>query len=184
MVESILQPYGLWEAINPETGKVIEAKKNLMARAFVFQTLLEDILLQVAKHKDAKDVWEALRVRYLGAERVQKARLQTLRTELEMLKMKEGDTIDEFSRKLSEIASKFKSLGSSLEDEILVIKLLNLVPKKFLQIVASIEQYSEIEDMSLEEVVGRLKAYEKRIKVLDEDDNDQNQYKLLLSKEE
>ena len=56
MVESILQAYDLWEAVNPENGKAIEAKKNLMARAFVFQTLLEDILLQVAKRKDAKDV--------------------------------------------------------------------------------------------------------------------------------
>jgi hypothetical protein len=75
MVESILQAYGLWEAIDPVTGGAVEAKKNLMARAFVFQTLPEDVLLQVAKHKNAKDVWEALRVWYLGADRVQKARL-------------------------------------------------------------------------------------------------------------
>ncbi|KAK9072217.1 hypothetical protein SSX86_008649 [Deinandra increscens subsp. villosa] len=182
MVESILQAYGLWEAIDPVTGEAVESKKNLIARAFIFQTLPEDVLLQVAKHKNAKDVWEALRVRYLGADRVQKARLQTLRTELEMLKMKESETIDEFSGKISGIATKFKSLGSSLEDEVVVRKLLNSVPKKFLQIVASIEQYSEIENMSLEEAVGRLKAYEDRIKVLEEKDDEQG--KLLLTKED
>lgn len=64
MVESILQAYGLWEAVDPETVRVVEAKKNLMVGAFVFETLLEDVLLQVAKHKDAKDVWEALHVWY------------------------------------------------------------------------------------------------------------------------
>ncbi|KAD5803013.1 hypothetical protein E3N88_14373 [Mikania micrantha] len=155
MVESILQAYGLWEAIDRITGGAVDAKKNLHARAFVFQTLPEDVLLQLAKHKHAKDVWEALRVRYLGADRVQKARIKTLRSELEMLKMKESETIDEFSGKLSGIVTKIKSLGSNLEDEVVVRKLLNSVPKKFLQIVASIEQYSEIEHMSLEEAVGR-----------------------------
>ncbi|KAD4586052.1 hypothetical protein E3N88_23653 [Mikania micrantha] len=160
----------------------VDAKKNLQARAFVFQTLPEDVLLQVAKHKHVKDVWEALRVRYLGAYRVQKARIQTLRSELEMLKMKKSEKIDEFSGKLSAISTKIKSLGSNLEDEVVVRKLLNSVPKKFLQIFASIEQYSEIEHMSLEEAVGRLKAYEDRIKVLDEEENDQG--KLLLTKED
>lgn len=90
----------------------------------------------MAKHKDAKDVWEALRVQYLGSKRVQKSRLQT---------------IDDFSDKLSGIATKFKCLRSILEDEIILIrKMLNSVSKTFLQIVASIEQYSEIENMSLE----------------------------------
>ncbi|KAK1428540.1 hypothetical protein QVD17_17376 [Tagetes erecta] len=182
MVESILQAYGLWEAFDPVTGGTVEAVKNSMARAFVLQTLPEEVLIQVAKYKDAKDVWEALRVRYLGADRVQKARLQMLRTELAALKMKESETIDEFSGKLIGVTTKFKSLGSSLDDEIVVRKLLTSVPKKFLQIVASIEQCSEIENMSLEEAVGRLKAYEERIKVYDEEDNDQG--KLLLTKEE
>ncbi|KAD3641348.1 hypothetical protein E3N88_30572 [Mikania micrantha] len=51
MVESILQAYGLWEAIDPVTGGAVEARKNLMARSFVFQTLPKDVLLQVSKHK-------------------------------------------------------------------------------------------------------------------------------------
>ncbi|XP_076928725.1 uncharacterized protein LOC143592779 [Bidens hawaiensis] len=139
-----------------------------MARAFVFQTIPQYVLLQVAKHKNAKDVWEAIRVQFLGADRVQKARLHTLRTELELLKMKENETVDEFSGKLSEIATKFKSLGSNLEDEVVI--------------VASIEQYLELENMSIEEAVGRLKVYEDRIKVRDEEDNDQE--KLLLTREE
>ncbi|XP_076951974.1 uncharacterized protein LOC143625555 [Bidens hawaiensis] len=143
MVESILRAYGLWDTIDPVTGASVDDKKNLMARAFVFQTLPQDVLLKVAKHKNAKDVWDAIRVRYLGADGVQKARLHTLRTKLELLKMKENETVDEFSGKLSKITTKFKSTGSNLEDEVMVRKLLTSVPKKFLQIVASIEQYSE-----------------------------------------
>ena len=92
----------------------MEEKKNYTTKDIIFQTLPEDIMFQVSKHKDAKDVWEAIWVRYLGVDRVQKARMQTLRSELEMLKMKENETINEFSGKISGIVAKTKSLGSSL----------------------------------------------------------------------
>nr|GEV51289.1 ribonuclease H-like domain, reverse transcriptase, RNA-dependent DNA polymerase [Tanacetum cinerariifolium] len=51
-----------------------------------------------------------------------------------------------------------------MEDETLVRKLLNVVPDRYMQIVASIEQYSYLSEMTLEEAIGRLKTYEERIK--------------------
>ena len=61
---------GVWEAIETEVGVAVEAKKDKKARAFLLQCLPEDILLQVAKKKSAKEVWDALKVRYVGADRV------------------------------------------------------------------------------------------------------------------
>ncbi|PWA48264.1 zinc finger, CCHC-type [Artemisia annua] len=82
--------------------------------------------------------------------------------------------------KLSSIQAKFKCLGGTLKDKVLVRKLLNSVPKKFLPIVASIEQYQEIDTMQFEEVVGRITAFEERLKSQDEpEENYQN--KLLLA---
>ncbi|GKC31520.1 zinc finger, CCHC-type containing protein [Tanacetum coccineum] len=108
---------------------------------------------------------ESLMVRYIGEDRVQKARLQTLRSELETLKMKNNETVSDFAGKLGSIRGKFKSLGSTLKDKTLVRKLLNSVPKKFLPIVASIEQYSEIDEMSFEEAMGRIITFENASKV-------------------
>ncbi|XP_021986970.1 uncharacterized protein LOC110883554 [Helianthus annuus] len=142
-MESALDAQGLWEVIDPVIGDAVDEKKNKVARAVIFQALSEDILLQVAKNRSAKDIWEALRI--------------------------------------SGFVSRYSSLGSSLDDEAIVRKLLDYVPKKYLQIVASIEQYSDIESMPFEEAIGRLKAYEERIKEQDEtSDNDQS--KVLLSK--
>ncbi|XP_071699570.1 uncharacterized protein [Rutidosis leptorrhynchoides] len=180
MVETVLKAYGLWEAVDPVTGGKVEARKNHTTKGIIFQTLPEDILLQVAKHNDAKDVWEEIKTRYLGAERVQKAHLQTLRSELEMLKMKENETMNDFSGKISAIVAKFKSLGSNLEDEVVVRKLLNSAPKKYLPIIASIEQYSDLEKMSFDEALGRLKAYEERLKSHDEEGEEQG--KLLFAR--
>nr|GEX12119.1 zinc finger, CCHC-type [Tanacetum cinerariifolium] len=63
--------------------------------------------------------------------------------------------------------AKFKGFGETLEDKVLVRKLLNSAPKKFLPIVATIEQYQDLDEMSFEESIERLTAYEERIKSQD-----------------
>nr|GEU82855.1 zinc finger, CCHC-type [Tanacetum cinerariifolium] len=81
-----------------------------------------------------------------------------------MLQMKEDETIDAFTTKLTTLVNKAASLGHTMEDGTLVHKLLNAVPDMYLQIVASIEQYSDLSEMTFEEAIGRLKTYEERIK--------------------
>ena len=53
-------------------------------------------------------IWEVIRSRNLGAERVKSARLQTLMNEFDRLKMDDSNTIDTLSGKISELASKEK----------------------------------------------------------------------------
>nr|GFB31950.1 zinc finger, CCHC-type [Tanacetum cinerariifolium] len=81
-----------------------------------------------------------------------------------MLHMKEDETIDTFATKLTTLTNKAAHLGHTMKDETLVRKLLNVVPDRYMQIVASIEQYSDLSEMTLEEAIGRLKTYEERIK--------------------
>jgi hypothetical protein len=80
-----------------------------------------------------------------------------------MLQMKENESIDSFTTKLTGFVNKAASVGLAYEDSTLVRKLLNAVPDKFLQIVASIEQYSNLDTMSLDEAIGRLKTFEERL---------------------
>nr|GFB52278.1 zinc finger, CCHC-type [Tanacetum cinerariifolium] len=46
-----------------------------------------------------------------------------------------------------------------------VRKLLDSTPDRFIQIVASIEQTSDLDDITLDEIIGKLKAFEERIKL-------------------
>nr|GEU56789.1 zinc finger, CCHC-type [Tanacetum cinerariifolium] len=110
------------------------------------------------------EVWDSIKVKHLGADLDQKARLQTLRSELETLRIKPNEKVSDFGGKLSSIMAKFKGLDETLEDKVLVRKLLNSALKKFLPIVATIEQYQDLDEMSFEEAVGRLTAYEEQIK--------------------
>ncbi|XP_051129721.1 uncharacterized protein LOC127250461 [Andrographis paniculata] len=179
-MEAIMDSQGIWDSIEPPAGEAVSDKKNKMARAFIFQAVPEDILLQVSKKRTTKEIWEALKTRYLGADRVQRARLHTLKSDFERLRMKEGETIDEFSGNLSAMVSKFNNLGSTIEDNTLVRKILDSVPDMYLLLVASIEQCCDLDTMPFEEAIGRLKAYEDRLKL--RSGNTSNEGSLLLTK--
>jgi hypothetical protein len=164
-VKSIMDAHGIWETVDVRVlGEEAYLKKKKQALAFLFQAIPEEMVLQMASYTDPKQVWDGLKTRYLGVDRVRTARVATLKRELEGLRMKEDETIDNFVTKLSGLASKARSLGYEIEEGDLVKRLLDSMPKSFLQIVASIEQCFELDSMLFDEAVGRLKAYEERIK--------------------
>ena len=171
----------VWETIDPG---VKDEKKNNMAIAFLFQSIPEALILQVGDLDTAKAVWEAIKARHVGAERVKEARLQTLMAEFDRLKMKDEDTIDTFVGRLSEITSKAASLGEIIEEPKVVKKFLKSLPRRrYIQIVASLEQVLDLNTTSFEDIVGRLKAYEERIGEEDEELQD-DKNKLLYSNTE
>nr|GEV37832.1 zinc finger, CCHC-type [Tanacetum cinerariifolium] len=100
-----------------------------------------------------------------------------------MLHMKEDEIIDTFTKKLTTLVNKAASLGHTIEDQTLVRKLLNAVTDRYLQVVASIEQYSDLSEMTMEEAIERLKTYEERIKYKKGKQVD-NQEKLMFTRHE
>nr|GEY25463.1 ribonuclease H-like domain, reverse transcriptase, RNA-dependent DNA polymerase [Tanacetum cinerariifolium] len=110
--------------------------------------------VEEGKHGDANVRDEALQTRHIGVDRVQKARLQTLKTEFEMLKMKDDDSTDEFIAKLNSIVTRASGLGSTFDQQTLVRKLLCFVPKRFIQIVEAIKQFTDLEETTLDEAIG------------------------------
>ena len=131
-VEAILDVQGFWKAIEQARGAKVDVKKDKKAGAYILQCIPEDVLLQIAKKKTAKEIWDSLKTRYLGSERVKIARVKILKSEFNVRQMKETETIDEFAGKISGLASKFTTLGVALEDSSLVKKLIDSVPDKYL----------------------------------------------------
>nr|GEV68746.1 ribonuclease H-like domain, reverse transcriptase, RNA-dependent DNA polymerase [Tanacetum cinerariifolium] len=182
-MQIILEANGLWEMIEPLEITQADNKKDKIAIAFLYQALPKEQLLQITKHKIAKAIWEALKTRHIREERVQQARLQTLKSDFEMLQMKEDEKIDTFTEKLTTLVNKVASLGHTIEDQTLVRKLLNVVPDRYLQIVASIEQYSDLSKITMKEAIRRLKTYEERIKYKKGKQVD-NQEKMMFTRHE
>lgn len=57
-VEVLIEAQGVWDAVESTERADVDTKKDKMVRAFLFQTFLEDFLLQVAKKKTAKKRFE------------------------------------------------------------------------------------------------------------------------------
>ena len=122
-------------------------------------------------------------MRHMEADRVKEARLQTLTADFDRLKMKESDSIDSFVGKLSDLTSKSASLGETIEEPKLVQKfLISLPQKKYIHIIAALEQVLDLNKTGFEDIVERLKAYEERI-CDDEEEKveDQSQNKLMYT---
>ncbi|XP_076884313.1 uncharacterized protein LOC143533393 [Bidens hawaiensis] len=161
-IKAIFKVQGLLETIEPRTGTVVDPKIDGFAIVYLYQGMPEALVMQVAHLSTAKEIWDALKTRFVGVDRVREARIESLQHEFDVLKMKETDTIDDFSTKISQIASK-ASNGEPFEEKTLVRKLLKSVPRKrYIAIVATIEQFADIKTMTFHEAVGRLKAFEER----------------------
>nr|GEW52797.1 ribonuclease H-like domain, reverse transcriptase, RNA-dependent DNA polymerase [Tanacetum cinerariifolium] len=76
-MQIILEANGLWEMIEPNEKTQEDNRKDKTAIVFLYQALPEDQLLQITKHKTAKAIWDALKTRHIGEERVQQARIKT-----------------------------------------------------------------------------------------------------------
>lgn len=60
--------------------------------------------------KSAKAIWDYLKEEYVGDERIRSMQVLNLMREFEMQKMKESETIKEYSEKLLDIANKVSLL--------------------------------------------------------------------------
>ncbi|KAM3208229.1 hypothetical protein ACQJBY_063102 [Aegilops geniculata] len=95
--------------------------------------------------------------------------------------MASGDTLDEFAGKLGGMAALYAALGSTLEDAALVKKLLDSVPDRLYAAVAGIEQFCDVSAMPFEEALGRLKAFDERLRRRGQDGGNHGGEQLMFT---
>ncbi|XBI27786.1 hypothetical protein VPH35_052194 [Triticum aestivum] len=178
--QAILDVHTIWEAVAPGDAEV-NTRKDKMARALLLGALPEDVLLQVSTKLTAREVWDSLKVRFVGADRVRAARLVTLRGEFDRLKMANGEELDVYSGRLAAMAARYANLGETLGDAALVKKLLDTVPNRLFPIVAGIEQFHDVTTMAFDEALGRLRAFDERVQCRRQDSGEWADGRLLFT---
>ena len=93
--------------------------------------------------------------------------------------MKEMESVDDFAVRLTTLVNQIRGLGEKMEESYVVKKLLRAVPGKYLQIVSTIEQFGDMKTMMVKEAIGRLKAYEERLRGMSGNNDDEH---LLLTR--
>lgn len=87
-----------------------------------------------------------------GADRVKKAMVQTLNAEFESLIMKDTESLEDFCMKMNGLMKNMRVLGEEIDRSYVV------------QISSTIEQFGNLETMTIEETVGSIKVPEERMR--------------------
>jgi hypothetical protein len=95
------------------------------------------------------DTLEAIRRVCLGSNRIKEANAERLRQEFIDLAFKPGETLEDFSVRLTTVASQLRVLGEDVSNKEVVKKLLHVVPDNLEQVVISMETLPDLKSLSI-----------------------------------
>ncbi|KAA8522035.1 hypothetical protein F0562_012651 [Nyssa sinensis] len=111
----------------------------------------------------SKQALEILQQEYQGDLKARIIKLQNLFEDFETIKMKENETLNDFSTRYSELVNQMKTFGEDISDARIFEKILISLSEKFDAIVAVVEETKDISKLSMQELMGSLKSYEQRL---------------------
>jgi hypothetical protein len=129
----------------------------------ILNGLAEAKFVKVMHLQTAKEMWDKLISSYEENEKVKDAKLQTLRLKFEQLKMNEDKIVRKYFLRVEELVNAMKGLGEKIEESILVQKILRSLLDKFNPKVSAIEELNDLKNLSIDQLLGTLTAYEMRI---------------------
>ncbi|TXG57360.1 hypothetical protein EZV62_018673 [Acer yangbiense] len=176
-MKSYLKSFGLWEYVaedkqvpalraNPTIAQIKQYEEEKMKKdkavTCLHSALTDSIFTSIMDLETAKSIWDELKNRFEGSERVKSMKLLTLKREFENLKMKDSETVKDYSSKLPDLVNQMRLYGEVVEDYNVVEKMLISLPEKFEAKVAAIEESCDLKKMTISEMVSILKAQEQR----------------------
>jgi hypothetical protein len=131
----------------------------------ITNAVLQEMLASLAVKKTTAEAWEAVRSLRIGSKVVQNVRTQRLRSEIESIRFKEGESVDDFTMRLGGLVAALGTLGEEIKEQQVVQKLLRVFPKHLTQVAIAIEVTEDLSKLMLEDGGGRLRAPEDRAEV-------------------
>ncbi|XP_022866221.1 uncharacterized protein LOC111386024 [Olea europaea var. sylvestris] len=176
-MKTYLRAYDLWEITengteppplraNPTIAQLKQhsekVAKKFKALSCIQSAVSDAIFTRIITCEIAKEAWDRLREEFWGNERTRQMQVLNPRREFETLKMKESETVKDFSDRLMKIVNQIRLLGDDLPDKRVVEKVLISLPEKLEAKIFSLEDSRDLSIISLSELVNALQATEQR----------------------
>ena len=81
-------------------------------------------------------------------------------TQFDNLTFRDGESVGDFAMRINGLITSLRELGEKIEDSRVVKKVLRVVPRRLKQCAVAIEMFGDLNNMSIEELVGRLQVAE------------------------
>jgi hypothetical protein len=184
-MEVAMEAAEIWEAVDPGGDDYVKGgakyTKDRKALTAIYSVVPKDVMQHLVGKKSAKDAWETIKTLHQGHARVREAHLQTLTKSYEDLKMEESETVDQFASRFVTLINAIRGYGERLDEVKNVRRFLRAAPGRYMQIVTSIEQCIDLNTLTVDDLVGRFKAHDERVR-LTFCDLDQSEH-LMLTKQ-
>ncbi|KAK3416102.1 hypothetical protein EUGRSUZ_H01934 [Eucalyptus grandis] len=159
---AFLEGHDLWEAMendyevaphpNNLTLNQIKCHKERItrkakAKSCLYAVVSPSIFTRIIRCDFAKAIWNFLKDEYEGDEKIRSMKVLNLLREFERQQMEDSESMKEYFDSLIEIAEKIRVLGTDLNDERLVQKILMSLPEKFEATIASLENTRYLADI-------------------------------------
>ncbi|MCH84749.1 retrovirus-related Pol polyprotein from transposon TNT 1-94, partial [Trifolium medium] len=138
--------------------------KDLKVKNFLFQSIDRSILETILERDTSRDIWESMRRKYQGSNKVKRAQLQSLKREFEILCMKEDESVNDFFARTLAIANKMTAQGERMTGSTIVEKILRSMTSKFDYVTCAIEESRDVTAMSIDELQSSLLVHEGKMK--------------------
>lgn len=159
LMKVIMEAWHMWKAV--EIGDV-EYEEDRLAMEAILRSVPPEMVLTLGAKKTAKEAWDTIKTLRIGVERVRESKAQTLRLQYEEIRFKAGEQVDDFALRLQGLVNELTMLGDHIDNKMVILKFLRVVPRQYKQLAWSIESLVDLSTMTVEELVGRLKVVEER----------------------
>ncbi|GKU88999.1 hypothetical protein SLEP1_g3199 [Rubroshorea leprosula] len=138
-------------------------EKAYHALSHIHSGVVDSLFPRITGAETTKEAWDTLKNEFEGDTRVKGNNVITLKRQVEMLKMSEDETIHQYSTKLQDLVNRIKANGGEFPDKKVVEKIMVSVPNKFESKTSTIEETCDLDTMTVNELISKLKTHEQRL---------------------
>jgi len=153
--EGVVKEKSAWS-----TDEKAQVLINSKARLFLSCALTMEESERVNECKNAKEVWDTLRIHHEGTSHVKETRIDIGVRKFKVFEMSENETIDEMYARFTAIVNEMRSLGKAYSTHERIRKILRCLPSMWRPMVTAITQAKDLKSMNLEDLIGSLRAHE------------------------
>ena len=165
LMENLLRAKGLWNLVETGFEKPTEESvliKDHQVKHYLYQAIDRNVFEQILDRSTSKIVWESLKKKFRGNEKVKKSLRNALRREFEILEMKKGETITDYFARVMVVSNKLRNNGDDMPDSKVVEKILRTLTDQFTYVVVSIKESKDADDIYIDELQSSLVMHEQK----------------------